>query len=93
MVRFVDLVCASPLIGRHCTWAELIADVGGLIPVLQKLYAVCDIGIVITKELGKKKHFSGEYPGTIPLPAAFYKPIDVAEGEEPPVAKVTFFHS
>jgi hypothetical protein len=54
----------------------------------QKLYALCDIGIVITKELGKKKHFSGEYPGTIPLPAAFYKPIEAAEGQEAPAPKV-----
>ncbi|CAM6113881.1 unnamed protein product [Calypogeia fissa] len=58
----------------------------------ERLYALCDIGIVITKELGKKKHFSGEYPGTIPLPAAFYKPIEVAEGEEVPATKVDGSH-
>lgn len=49
---------------------------------------MCDIGILITKDLGKKKHYSGEYPGSIPLPAALYKVVEALEGEEAPQPKV-----
>ncbi|BBN05523.1 sister chromatid cohesion protein PDS5 [Marchantia polymorpha subsp. ruderalis] len=58
----------------------------------KSLHTVCDIGILITKDLGKKKHYSGEYPGSIPLPAALYKVVEALEGEEAPQPKVDGSH-
>lgn len=43
------------------------------------LYVLCDIGIIIAKNLGHKKNSSGRIPGGIPLPSQFYK---VCEGNE-----------
>ncbi|KAL3693850.1 hypothetical protein R1sor_007501 [Riccia sorocarpa] len=58
----------------------------------ETLYTLCDIGILITKDLGKKKHYSGEYPGSIPLPSSLYKVIEASEGEEAPQPKVDGSH-
>ncbi|CAM6002717.1 unnamed protein product [Sphagnum balticum] len=38
-----------------------------------RLYAICDIAIMIAKEVGRKKMFSGDYTRDIPLPATLYK--------------------
>lgn len=46
---------------------------------VQNLYVLCDIGIIIAKNLGHKKNSSGRIPGGTPLPSQFYK---VCEGNE-----------
>lgn len=51
----------------------------------QNLYALSDIGITITKELGRKKMFSGVYPGDVPVPGVLFK---VPEGVEAAESKV-----
>eukprot|EP00271_Cylindrocystis_brebissonii_P003825 TRINITY_DN15069_c0_g1_i1.p1 TRINITY_DN15069_c0_g1~~TRINITY_DN15069_c0_g1_i1.p1 ORF type:complete len:1860 (-),score=488.09 TRINITY_DN15069_c0_g1_i1:1015-6594(-) len=43
------------------------------------LYTICDLGLLVAKELGRKRLYSGEFPGRIPLPSALYKP--PVEGE------------
>ncbi|KAL2634564.1 hypothetical protein R1flu_006043 [Riccia fluitans] len=58
----------------------------------ETLYTICDIGILITKDLVKKKHYSGEYPGSIPLPASLYRVVEASEGEEAPQPKVDGSH-
>lgn len=47
--------------------------------VTHNLYVLCDIGIIIAKDLGHKKISSGRIPGGTPLPSQFYK---VCEGNE-----------
>lgn len=51
--------------------------------VLQNLYAICDIAILITKDLGRKRMSAGDYPGVIPLPSLLYKAVEPIEASEP----------
>ncbi|KAI5081142.1 hypothetical protein GOP47_0004325 [Adiantum capillus-veneris] len=37
------------------------------------LHIICDIGIIITKELGSSSLYSDDYPGQIPLPSSLYQ--------------------
>ncbi|GLJ40362.1 hypothetical protein SUGI_0830400 [Cryptomeria japonica] len=39
----------------------------------QNLHVLCDIGIIIAKDLGRDKISSGRIPGGIPMPSLFYK--------------------
>eukprot|EP00897_Mesotaenium_endlicherianum_P005452 jgi/Mesen1/4935/ME000246S04157 len=48
----------------------------------QNLYALCDMGLAITRELSKKKLHAGEFPTDIPLPTTFFRPL-VRAGEDP----------
>ena len=56
--------------------------------LVQNLFAICDIAILITKDIGRKKMFSGDYPGVIPLPALFYKVPESTDGNEENAVKV-----
>lgn len=57
--------------------------------VLQTLYAICDIAILIAKDIAQlKKKLVETYPGAIPLPASLYKvPEAKARSKKTPVAK------
>ncbi|KAH9325840.1 hypothetical protein KI387_006018, partial [Taxus chinensis] len=50
--------------------------------ITQNLYVLCDIGIVITKDLGRNKISSGRIPGGIPLPSLLYRVSEENEDEK-----------
>lgn len=56
-----------------------------------RLYAICDIAIMIAKEVGRKKMFSGDYTRDIPLPATLYK-VPAAVGGNATAVKVDGSH-
>jgi hypothetical protein len=58
---------------------------------VQRLYAICDIAIMIAKEVGRKKMFSGDYTRDIPLPANLYK-VPAAVGGNATASKVDGSH-
>ncbi|KAJ7523458.1 hypothetical protein O6H91_18G050900 [Diphasiastrum complanatum] len=48
-------------------------------PRTNNIHLLCDIGLVLAKDLGRKKSYSGAYPGEVPLPSMFYKAPDLAD--------------
>eukprot|EP01018_Ginkgo_biloba_P037003 Gb_06732 [translate_table: standard] len=46
----------------------------------ENLYALCDLGILITKDLAHSQLNSGDCTRSLPLPELFYKPLEGSEG-------------
>ncbi|XP_024361717.1 sister chromatid cohesion protein PDS5 homolog A isoform X2 [Physcomitrium patens] len=47
----------------------------------ETLYAICDIAILITKDIAPKKRHVETYPGVVPLPASMYKVLESVSPE------------